>query len=188
MAFPRIYFDLDGVLADFVSGALELRGKELSPSEVQWDFASQIGFAEDAAAFWSPLGFTFWESLNTHEDGMQLFSMIEAMCPKSVMSLLSSPCETHGCCDGKRAWVRRLFPDYAKKLFLGSDKSVHADERAILIDDHDKNCNAFTAAGGSAFLVPRPWNSKRGECEDGKFAFTKVFAEFMEMYNTVRLM
>jgi hypothetical protein len=188
MRYPRIYFDLDGVVVNFVSGALAIHGKTLNPNEVQWDFASQIGFAEDQSEFWSPLGFEFWDSLPIHADGLEFFRSVERYTEhvtNALLSFLSSPCDTLGCRDGKQSWVNRTFPKYSKKLFLGSDKSVHADRNSILVDDHDKNVESFRNAGGFAFLVPRPWNSKRSQCVDGKFDPARVFGDFICAYEDI---
>lgn len=188
MSYPRIYFDLDGVIVNFVRGALTIHGKHLDPNDVQWDFASQIGFADDQAAFWRPLGFQFWDSLGIHVDGLELFRSVERFVESignGRISFLSSPCDTLGCCDGKRSWVKRTFPKYAKKLFLGSDKSEHADRSSILVDDYDRNVESFRSAGGFAFLVPRPWNSKRSQCVNGNFDSSEVFGEFVCFYEDI---
>jgi hypothetical protein len=165
---PVIFFDLDGVLADFVGGALALHGKELPRDEVQWDFYSQIGFdGPSDPRFWGPMGHEFWAGLSVLPDGLCLLRTAERLVGAENIAFLSSPCETAGCADGKRAWVRRHFPDYARRLFLGSAKHLFAGPGKILVDDHDKNTGAFGGAGGLYVLVPRPWNVNRTECHPG---------------------
>lgn len=178
---PVLFFDLDGVLADFVRGALAHHGKSLQMADVRWDFPQQVGFGGTwAPEFWEPLGETFWAGLDTLRDGFELLGAAERLVGADRIGLLSSPCDTRGCAEGKRAWVARHMPDYRKRLFLGSAKELFAAPGKVLVDDHDPNCDRFAAWGGRAILVPRPWNARRGECcPAGGFDAAKVAAELL---------
>lgn len=163
-----IFLDLDGVLVDFVQGALKQHGATLEPDAVRWDFLKQIGVAP--ADFWRPLGFDFWAHLPWTREGKALLAGL----PDNVV-LLSSPCQTNGCCDGKRAWVNRELPQLKDRLILASCKEAFAHPGALLIDDHEVNVDKFRAAGGRAVLVPRPWNRLRASCDrDGNFDVASV--------------
>lgn len=165
---PVVFFDLDGVLADFVGGALKAHGKELPPGEVQWDFCTQIGFSGvNDAAFWSPLGFDFWAGLGVLPDGLCLLRAVERLVDPDRIAFLSSPCESPGCVDGKRAWVAAHFPEYRRRLFLGSAKHLFAGPGKVLVDDHDANIDGFHEAGGQTVCPPRPWNRWKAECLAG---------------------
>lgn len=185
MTKPNVLFDVDGVIADFVRGAFKHHGVELDITKVQWDFPSQIGFAGREHEFWNPLGYFFWSGLPVLGDGKHLLAAVEEVAGLDRVSLLSSPCETHGCCDGKRAWVREHFPRYSRKLFLGNDKSSLANPHTILIDDNEENCQKFIDAGGVAILLPRPWNHKRWRCFNGVFNSLEVIEEFCYIYEMV---
>ena len=151
--------DLDGVLVEFVRGALAFHNKQLPPKEVRWHFPEQIGFKGILAnEFWDPLGQEFWANLDWTEEGEHLLSELESLFGNNI-AIVSSPCNTPGCDDGKRDWVRKHLPEYRRRTFLGGDKHVFADSSKVLIDDYDPHISNFLNAGGQAFLVPRPWNS-----------------------------
>ncbi|HET6576477.1 MAG TPA: hypothetical protein VFG68_22950 [Fimbriiglobus sp.] len=168
---PVIFFDLDGVLADFVSGALDCHGAELAIPDVRWDFCSQIGFdGPNDQRFWADLGYDFWRSLDPYPDGFALLRFAEELVGPERIGLLTSPCDTEGCVEGKRAWVAERLPEYRKRLFIGSAKHLFAGPSKVLVDDHDANADAFRAAGGEVYQPARPWNRYRAYClPDGSF-------------------
>lgn len=176
---PAVFFDLDGVLADFVSGAFAAHGKALPIEDVTWGFPEQLGFAGvNDPKFWEPLGHDFWANLGRYEDGFTLLRAAEQLIGPDRIGLLSSPCDTAGCADGKRAWVAEHLPAYRRRLFLGSAKELFAGPGKVLVDDHDANCEAFAAAGGRVVTPPRPWNRRKAECRPGGgFGFSAVFEE-----------
>lgn len=159
-----IFFDLDGVLANFVRGALRAHGREdVHERDVQWGIEQQLGI--DPGAFWSKLGRDFWFGLEPHADGFDLLDVAESLVGPHGVAILSSPCQTDGCMDGKRDWVWRHLPEgYERRLFLGSAKHLFAAPNKVLVDDNDKNCDQFLAAGGRVVRVPRPWNSYKFQC------------------------
>lgn len=173
------FFDLDGCLANFVGGAFDHHGIDMPMSEVRWDFVRDVGFKDREHEFWNPLGREFWAGLPILQDGVKFLSKVESLIPSNRIAFLSSPCNTDGCCDGKRDWVRKHFPSYSKRLLLGSAKEVCANPYSILIDDHEVNCDQFEASGGRAFLIPRPWNRLRGfVMADGSFCPEWLFVQF----------
>lgn len=171
---PVIFFDMDGLLCDFVRGVLRHHGREDFPySDVRWGIEAQLGI--EPGQFWDGLGHGFWANLDTLADGFRLLRWAEHAVGADAVGILSSPCDTAGCAEGKREWILRHLPTYKKRLFLGSAKELFAGPAKLLIDDHDPNCDRFAAAGGKAVLVPRPWNERRGECDpDGGFPFGRV--------------
>lgn len=184
-----IFFDLDGVLADFVGGAFRHHGRSVPMAEVRWDFPQQIGFSGTwVPEFWSSLGHDFWADLDPLEDGFRLLQKAEKAVGREAIGLLSSPCDTVGCAEGKREWVSKHLPEYRKRLFLGSTKELFASEAKVLIDDHDPNCDRFVAAGGRSLLVPRPWNEHRDHCDEhGRFCPEKVGESLERLLNVQEL-
>lgn len=168
---PAAFFDLDGLLADFVRGIFAIHGNNgLAITDVRWGLEAQLGI--DPVKFWEPLGYEFWKGLQPYEDGMKLLQATEWIVGPQNIGLLTSPCQTKGCIDGKRAWVKEHLDDYSGRLFVGSAKHLFAGPGKILVDDNTDNVNKFTAAGGRSVLVPRPWNVRSSEVdENGHFDY-----------------
>lgn len=165
-----IFFDVDGVIADFVGGILKQHNREdIQRKDVRWGLEAQLGIAP--ADFWHPLGFEFWANLPMLDDGWRFLQQAEWMLGAANIGLLTSPCDTPGCIDGKRKWIKRYFPDYERRTFFGSAKHLFAGPTKILVDDNDDNCRRFMEAGGQTLLVPRPWNESRLSSNmDGSFS------------------
>lgn len=163
---PVIFFDMDGVLCDFVGGALALHGRTDVPvAAVPWGIEAHLGI--DPAAFWAPMGFAFWRDLAPLFDGFRLLDHALALVGAERIGLLTSPCDTPGCADGKRAWVERHLPGLKKRLFVGSAKELFAGPHKLLVDDHDANIDRFHEAGGAVIQPPRPWNRHKALCVRG---------------------
>ena len=155
----KIYLDMDGVLADFVGGSLKIHGKELPPKEVRWNFMDQVGFNGGGdMRFWEPLSNPdFWANLDVLPDGQRLYEMLARNMGAENIGILSSGL-CPGSCDGKRAWLKKHFPQLEKTALFGTVKHMAAAPCKILVDDHDPNVEGFRAARGHAILTPRPWN------------------------------
>lgn len=182
-----VFADLDGFLSNFVAGACVAHGSDLHTrmGEVRRDLAGQLGI--DPATFWGKFGRGFWADLPTHDDGFALLAHAELTVGAANIGVLTSPCDTDGCTDGKRDWVARHLPEYKRRLFVGSAKELFAGKNKVLIDDHDANVDKFVAAGGRALLVPRPWNRRRDECNpDGTFVWEKMADELAVLVRKAR--
>ena len=180
------YLDLDGVLVDFIRGALRVHNKELPIEDVRWDFHEQVGIPNNE--FWEPMGFDFWANLDWMGEGQDLLRGIEGLFGESVV-LLTSPCLTVGSVEGKVDWVKRNIPGYQRRLFVGPAKHLLASHCKVLVDDHDVNVDKFREHGGKAILVPRPWNSRRKDTISGNFNVEKLLGEIQdEMYRTAKEM
>jgi hypothetical protein len=172
-----VFFDMDGVLCDFVRGALMFHGREDMPyCDVRWGIEAQLGLSP--TDFWKDLSFGFWSALPAYADGMSLLAAAERLVGADRIALLTSPCDTAGCCDGKREWVAKHLPAYRRRLFMGSAKELFAGPTKVLVDDHDANVKAFSAAGGRTVQPPRPWNTMDWHCTgpDGTFDVDRTFA------------
>lgn len=173
------YLDLDGVLVDFVGGALKLHGKEIPPKEVQWNFPRQLGFADTLAKeFWDLLGYDFWANLGWTHEGRETLKAVEGAFYDRVC-IMTSPCNTPGAVEGKVAWIKREIPDYSRRFVVGPAKHLFAGPGKVLVDDNDDNVEQFRLYGGRAVLVPRPWNHRRHLTDDlGRFDVAKIAEEF----------
>lgn len=111
-----------------------------------------------------------------------LLAACEALVGRERIGLLTSPCDTAGCVDGKRAWVAKHLPEYRRRLFVGSAKELFAGPTKILVDDHEPNAIKFVRAGGHALVPPRPWNNGAACCVEGdRFNVPEVFDRLSEL-------
>jgi hypothetical protein len=182
--FPVGYLDLDGVLVNFVKGALALHDRFLPMSQVRWGFNDQLGIPWKE--FIAPMGHDFWAGLEWTPEGKKFLGHVENIFSPENLVLLSSPIPTRGSADGKIAWVEREMPRYKRQYLLGTGKDLAACSTKILIDDRQENVDDFVKAGGHAILVPRPWNSRRAETSaDGSFDPAAVARQVAELHLNV---
>lgn len=172
---PVVFLDMDGVLSNFVQGALDHFGSKADIHDVTWDFPRDILGFKDAGDmdFWNQLGYDFWANLEWTPEGQSLVKGVEEMVGQENIGILTAPQDTAGCVDGKRAWIKKHLPKYVKQLVVTPAKTLFAAPMKILVDDHDPNITKFTKTpqghptGGRGVLVPRPWNSAKPRT-DGK--------------------
>lgn len=162
----RLILDMDGVLADFARGALDLHGCEHVPTSDVNAYGMHRFCGVDEAEFWENItdaASHFWETLPTHLGARQLLTI--ASLRKG--SIIATSCGrggeyTRGAIIGKTLWLAR-FDANDLPLFTGRDKTVFAGPGAVLVDDLPANIDAFIASGGDALLVDRPWNRDRAD-------------------------
>lgn len=153
------HVDMDGVLVDFISGALRAHGMEGLVNHNP-DVYEDMGISK--TQFWAKLqGHEFWRDLEWMEDGELIWRQLLLSCEPQQVVLLTSPAPVAGCMEGKRLWVQRHMPDHLATLTLTRFKAQVAAPGRMLIDDSDRNCDEYRDAGGLAILVPRTWNSGR---------------------------
>lgn len=166
---PVIFLDLDGVLVDFVGGVCRYFGKAnpytRPEAQGEWGLEKLLGIEPED--FWRPLSYSFWAHLEPTPDAWPILAAVEnaARGPQNVC-LLTSPCQTAGCVDGKMEWIKQNLPDYQRRVLFGSAKHFVAESGKILVDDSDANCDAWRKAGGQAVLVARPWNVRHNTQHD----------------------
>lgn len=159
----QVIVDIDGVLADFIKGALCIH-EHCTDTEIvyakalgEWWLPGLLNLTGDE--FFAPMGYDFWANLEPTHDGAQLISHLEKEFGQSNIALWSSPSDNPGCCDGKRDWVKKHLPKhYYRHLILGSVKHLGANPSSILVDDFDSNIDSFQKKQGKPCLVPRIWN------------------------------
>ena len=158
----HFYYDMDGVLADFVGGICKLHGKPNpyldSGNYGQWAVDRLMGLS--SADFWEPTGYDFWYGLEVTEEAHKL---LEVTRPLDIYhNVITHPSEYryNECCTAKHDWlIEKLGANYFTDVWFTENKAQYASPGAFLIDDRDINVYRFKQAGGHAFLLPRPWNS-----------------------------
>lgn len=176
-----VFLDLDGVLCDFVRSVCKFYSKTIPMRDVRWGLEEQLGF-DDPTEFWSKLGFEFWRNLQWTLEGPKLLQAVETIFGADNVCILTSPCSTKGCADGKLAWIADNIPAYRRRYAISPAKQFLAGPGKLLIDDHANNVNAFAAAGGKTLLIPRPWNDRRDETnDDGDFDVAQITEELLAL-------
>lgn len=144
MAKPIIYCDMDGVLADFKTGAQKTTGMSIN----QW---MNIPSSKEK---WAPIKAKkdFWATLPWMPGGKQLWSYISKFDPHILSAYVEESYDPN-CIPGKTEWLRRNAGITNKSkinLVRRKEKKLFAKrgQPAILIDDYEKNVREFTQSGG----------------------------------------
>jgi 5'(3')-deoxyribonucleotidase len=169
---PTIFIDLDGVIVDFTTPALRKHGVTIRdesgyPADCEWDILQACNKLRGrerrfnsnpltAAEFWDAFDYDFWYGLPLYPGASTFVKNLEQW---GDIYFATTPALSSDCVAGKYDWVKKHFPEYRSKLVICTHKEVLAGPNTILIDDRDKNCEAFEKAGGIAIPVPRPWNN-----------------------------
>lgn len=157
-----IFIDMDGVLADFVTAACRVHGRQPAHDHERLHEAWGISSRE----FWWEIeshGDSFWALLDEYSWSRDLVVLAKEFGP---ISIATSPALSPDCAAGKVAWLQRFFGNNFREFMIGPRKHLLAKPGAILIDDTVRHCDDFREAGGEAILFPQPWNVNRDLCGD----------------------
>lgn len=136
---PKIWVDLDGVLADYNSGYKALGG---DPDEKGAAKAMRFKKAPN-----------FYRHLKLLPDAMKLWDFVKHHDPH-ILSASSNYLPKTSFQD-KHDWVAEhlhLHGDKVVIVKMPNLKQKHANKGDILIDDNAKNCSEWQNAGGTAIL------------------------------------
>ena len=154
-----VLVDMDGLLVDFPGEIIRRLCPEKSYADFQsvYDIGQALGLPTD---LYSMVGPDFWEACPWMADGRALWeAILETVGPERVV-LCSSPTHETSSPMGKLRWIEHhLGEEWLRRYIFTPCKWACAARRTVLIDDCDEQVSAFTASGGRAILVPRPWNS-----------------------------
>lgn len=172
----RIAIDLDDVLADFTLATLS---HKLNRKVVAADYDPEWGFdivrayntlqvpgveKETVQSFWESIGRDDWENLERLPDSAWLIQRCAELVGNENVCILTAPTEDPECMAGKLEWIQSNMPRWIRRNFLvGPMKHFCAKGDTLLIDDSSKNVDMFRRWGGSAMLVPKPWNSAHAD-------------------------
>jgi 5'(3')-deoxyribonucleotidase len=140
-----IYFDMDGVLADF-QGYLRKHHPDL-PKDL---------FSIPDDEFWKLVRAIpdFWENLEPIKGAKELFEFAHDNFEE--IAILSSPSRHDSrSISGKVTWLNKNIGDpndggriYERNFVRANKKKFFANKTSVLIDDLDENINEFKGAGG----------------------------------------
>jgi hypothetical protein len=161
----QIFLDLDGVIRDFVAGAIkhfELKATYEDVIHYNWLYERvKKVYGLSKIGFWESLDRDFWLSLPLTDYALEMLALMLPYKP----TILTAP--TLNSAGPTQAWIRKNLPDYFhdKRYLIGPAKASCAHKGALLIDDKGGNISSFIAAGGYGLLFPRPWNQLHGILE-----------------------
>lgn len=161
----KIFIDLDGVLVDFYTPALQPYG--VTPDQLfqsgRYLVHEMIGKTEQE--FWGSVNHeTFWKDLPPSSDFRQIINLSEQCVEKENVFLLTKPRKESGhCVLGKVLWVEKHLPEFLDRLIVCRNKRSCASSKSLLIDDNTHETDPWTEEGGYAVLYPRPWNERKEE-------------------------
>jgi 5'(3')-deoxyribonucleotidase len=157
---PIIYLDLDGVLVDFVSGALKTLGVtnyKIPPNG--YKIESWKGVGVSTKEFWKAIDATnehFWADLEKYPWSDKLVRLCESY---GSVFILTSPSRNPYCLAGKMMWLKKHYPRLTRSVIMTPHKYLCAAPNRILIDDNDDKINKFIEYGGTGILFPQMWNT-----------------------------
>ncbi|WP_417625150.1 5' nucleotidase, NT5C type [Paremcibacter congregatus] len=165
--FPEIthvFFDMDGVMADWVGGVLDLFGRHQHDFMYQhWEpgqYSIERVLDISTPRLWNTInrhGIDWWAHLEPMPWWQDLLALVESAGVETA--ILTAPARCDHALTGKGLWINQHLPAYRNRLHMTKDKHLLAAPGRLLIDDHDENCQRFIEAGGAAIVYPQPWNS-----------------------------
>ena len=148
----KIYFDMDGVLADFERGVRELCGIEPPDQNGEWhrgrddDMWARIKEVEH-----------FYDKLELVRGAKELFNAVYGKYGKDCEILTGIPKPKRGILtagDDKIKWMHRLLSEDIKVNIVYSEENHKfcTGKDCILIDDMDRNIRDWEKNGGTGIL------------------------------------
>ncbi len=171
----KIYCDMDGVLCDFDQGYKYLTKKSTDEANAKgkkyfWElFRESVGENEK----------DFWANLPWQPGGEKLWTFISPYNP----NILSSPAinfskpqiqqldpNYNEAIIGKKEWINKNLYNVGEEIFVPASQKVDSvAPNHILIDDMEKNTDAWEAAGGIAILHKNYATTKKILIEEYNF-------------------
>lgn len=151
-----IYVDLDGVCSDFVSHALASHGRE-EVAIKHWNIEEHLGLT--TKQFQKPInkgGASWWRSMPELPHWKKIWTLANNLFDEAYF--LSSPAMYSHAEAGKKQWLSDRLGDNFDKHIFTNYKHNCAREDKVLVDDSEKNCEAFEEHGGTSILFPAAWN------------------------------
>lgn len=150
IAVVKIYFDMDGVLADFEQGVRDLCGMEPPSQNVEQQTPDEDN------AMWEAIKKTphFYDRLELMPGAKEMFDAVYAKYGDKCEILTGVPKPKRGIKDAgedKTRWVHRLLSkDIKVNIVLRAEKPRYCTGKGcILIDDMDQNIRNWEDIGGT---------------------------------------
>lgn len=162
----KVLLDLDGVIADFISGVCgfyDVPYDAVQAEIIKRGSADCVKVAGDLCSravheFWQGIDREFWLKLNKLPEADAIIDAAIAKVGAENVGILTSPGFGPENVIGKLAWIDRYYPSFAERTIITRAKYLCAGPNTVLVDDWERMVDSFRQAGGSAILVPRFWN------------------------------
>ena len=150
-----IYFDMDGVMADFARGVKELLHLEPLDQEHSTSETDEVLFA---AMREYP---HFYDALEPIPGSIEIFDEVYEIYGDRCMILSGIPKPRRGivtAAEDKNSWVKRYLPEgvIVHTVSRAEKKNFVHDRNDILIDDFTKNIAEWESAGGTGIHCRTP--------------------------------
>jgi hypothetical protein len=159
--YPRIYVDMDGVVADFMHGVMEtLKLPSIKAAEKLFADSKK---SKNINLVWEELfqaNENFWFDLPLMPNAQKFWRALNQQC-RNVWFLTGLPEEWEGesSANQKAAWLHRYFGHPRRKVLTTPNqqaKTLYAVDgqgrQTFLIDDRIKTVQMFRGAGGAGFV------------------------------------
>lgn len=168
----KLFLDMDGILTDFHSAAMEyfdIPKDTVFPAN-DFDTVKYMCAAKSKAIgvntfweqdFWKLLDVKFWSQMLKTKECNDILKVSEQIFEDNVC-ILSSPANGVSA-QGKVMWIEENLPSFSHRFLLGKGKAFVAGPQSILVDDRNENVDDFILHGGHALLYPRHWNRRWDE-------------------------
>jgi 5'(3')-deoxyribonucleotidase len=164
MKKQQILLDMDGVIVDFLGGAIKVLNRDYNKTITIEQYATEFGkwdtydfYGITVEQFWESIDKTpdFWYRLNPMPWGRELYKFLSEF---GEVTIVTTPNLHPDCASQKLKWLNGYLGIKSNAVFLGARKYLMAGN-GILVDDYHKNVESFREAGGEAILVPSNWNT-----------------------------
>lgn len=159
----NILLDMDGVISDFLTPALEKLNAWYNKNITVEEYA-KVGvfdieqvYGISSRDFWITVETAdFWSSLKPLPWAKDLYQKLNKIAP---VTIASSPSKNPVCALQKTAWIKEHLGLENTNLMLGSRKYLMASANNLLVDDYPKNIKKFQDHGGKTICIPSSWNT-----------------------------
>lgn len=178
-----IFLDVDGVLADFNSAAMD--ACEIDPDKVdfsKWSWFESAGITYEQFWHWIELDDTFWIDISPYHWAQTLVDLCRRFAP---VIFCTQPGRQSSGASQKIDWLRYqgfMGDKENDYIVCGDFKHMLAGSGGTLIDDRQKNIDRWRAAGGTAITFPQPWNQRSRIAIDAYSRLSHVHENLVAIY------
>lgn len=174
-AYHTIYFDMDGVLVDFLGGACKYLGidtldpinRKMLKDELPFEKHFVEGGRDTFIDIINEAGYDFWMELELLPWANTLFNLVNKISGKYNVYFLTSHSDFPVAVQAKINYIKKYFN--SDRIVITKYKSLCARPGTILIDDMDYNLSPFESEGGDSFKWPNQWKLLDGEIDINEY-------------------